>query len=121
MVAWDDTSACSSSGELSYPPQGLQKNEEEVEEEEIEEEEDDMEDYEDYSSVSEEASGGRVRRGASKKSRGKKTCKLRSMYVNFKEIGWNSWIIAPTGESYNNPRTYPSVTSLTLNISVKEA
>ncbi|XP_063596691.1 bone morphogenetic protein 2-like [Penaeus indicus] len=98
MVAWDDTSACSSQGELSYPPQGLQKDEDVEEEEEDEEEEDEV--YEDYFGMSEESSGSRVRRGAhgaNKKGRGKKTCKLRSMYVNFREIGWNSWIIAPTG------------------------
>lgn len=114
MVAWDDTSACSSRGELSYPPQGLQKDEE-VEEEEEEDVEDEL--YEDY--FNEEASGSRVRRGAhgaNKKGRGKKACKLRSMYVNFREIGWNSWIIAPTGESHDNNKPLTCTKKCILNI-----
>ena len=31
----------------------------------------------------------------------KTSCKRRSMYINFEEIGWKKWIIAPAGfEAY---------------------
>ena len=48
----------------------------------------------------------RVRRSASrvhlKKNTGKyhkgsRPCSLRSMYIDFKDIGWDSWVIAPKG------------------------
>ncbi|XP_071527038.1 bone morphogenetic protein 8A-like [Panulirus ornatus] len=42
---------------------------------------------------------GRKNRGGTgrRMRKGRNGCRLRRMYVNFRDLGWNNWIIAPTG------------------------
>lgn len=39
----------------------------------------------------------RARRGTKKKTKGSDNCRRHEMYVNFQEVGWNDWIVAPHG------------------------
>ena len=43
------------------------------------------------------ASGVHLKRNMRKFKKGSRPCSLRSMYIDFKDIGWDSWVIAPKG------------------------
>ena len=43
------------------------------------------------------ASGVHLKRNMRKFQKGSRPCSLRSMYIDFKDIGWDSWVIAPKG------------------------
>ena len=57
---------------------------------------------------------GRTKRGAALSQRRRRICRRKPMYIDFKSIGWDSWVIAPRGY-----QAYKCAGKCTIPISTK--
>ncbi|XP_064077731.1 bone morphogenetic protein 4-like [Macrobrachium nipponense] len=85
LVSWENRSSCYSSRRPLYPTEDRDSAE-------------DLSSAEDLPSADEDFDGFRYRRGLPLRSRkDRDVCRRVPLEVNFQDIGWNAWVIAPAG------------------------